>query len=114
MMMNTKKDIVKKLAIPLPIDAIKNFCQRWQIAELSVFGSILRDDFNTDSDVDFLYVLKPNIHWRLVDLMGAEEELEKLLSRKVDLVNKSSVEQSHNWLRKQNILSSALVIYDSK
>jgi predicted nucleotidyltransferase len=114
MIMKTQKDPVKKLAIPLPMDAIESFCQRWKIAELSVFGSILRDDFNVDSDVDFLYVLKPNIHWKLVDLIGAEEELEKLLSRKVDLVNKSSVEQSHNWLRKQNILSSSQVIYDSK
>lgn len=112
--MKTQTDTVKKLAMSLPMDAIESFCQRWQIAELSVFGSILRDDFHTDSDVDFLYVLKPNIHWRLVDLTGAEEELEKLLSRKVDLVNKSSVEQSHNWLRKQNILSSSQVIYDSK
>lgn len=109
-----RKDTVKKLAISLQMDAIESFCQRWQIAELSVFGSILRDDFNVDSDVDFLYVLKPNIHWRLVDLIGAEEELEQLLNRKVDLVNKSSVEQSHNWLRKQNILSSSQVIYDSE
>ncbi|YAF95628.1 MAG: nucleotidyltransferase family protein [Nodularia sp. CChRGM 3473] len=112
--MKMRKDTVKKLAISLQMDAIESFCQRWQIAELSVFGSILRDDFNVDSDVDFLYVLKPNIHWRLVDLIGAEEELEQLLNRKVDLVNKSSVEQSHNWLRKQNILSSSQVIYDSE
>ncbi|WP_017307143.1 nucleotidyltransferase family protein [Spirulina subsalsa] len=113
-MVKTQIKTASKLALPLPIDAIETFCQRWQIAQLSVFGSILRDDFNTDSDVDFLYVLKPNIQWRLVDLMGAEEELEKLLGRKVDLVNRSSVEQSHNWLRKQNILSSSQVIYDSK
>ncbi|MCW6034761.1 nucleotidyltransferase domain-containing protein [Spirulina subsalsa FACHB-351] len=113
-MIKTPKNTVKKLAILLPMDAIEIFCQRWQIAQLSVFGSILRDDFNNDSDVDFVYVLKPNIQWRLVDLMGAEEELEKLLCRKVDLVNKSTVEQNHNWLRKQNILSSSQVIYDSK
>ncbi|OCQ91236.1 DNA polymerase subunit beta [Nostoc sp. MBR 210] len=107
-------ETAKQLAIPLPMDAIENFCQRWQIAELSVFGSILRDDFNADSDIDFLYILKPNIQWRLVDLLSAEEELEKMLGRKIDLVKKSSVEQSHNWLRKQNILSSSQVIYDSK
>ncbi|AFY43133.1 nucleotidyltransferase family protein [Nostoc sp. PCC 7107] len=107
-------ETAKQLAIPLPMDAIKNFCQCWQIAELSVFGSILRDDFNADSDIDFLYILKPNIQWRLVDLLGAEEELEKLLGRKIDLVKKSSIEQSHNWLRKRNILSSSQVIYDSE
>lgn len=107
-------ETVKKLALTLPMNAIESFCQRWQIAELSVFGSILRDDFNTDSDVDFLYVLKPNTRWRLSDLIDAEEELEKILNRKVDLVGKASIEQSHNWLRKQNILSSAKVIYEDE
>lgn len=103
-----------QLAIVLPIDTIEAFCQRWQIAELSVFGSILRDDFDINSDVDFLYVLKPNTHWKLSDLIHAEEELAQLLGRKVDLVGKASVEQSHNWLRKRNILSSASVIYDDQ
>ncbi|MEA5617957.1 nucleotidyltransferase domain-containing protein [Cronbergia sp. UHCC 0137] len=112
--MKTQTETVIKLAIALPIDAIQSFCQRWQIAELSVFGSILRDDFNADSDVDFLYALKPNTRWRLLDLMDAEEELEKMLGRKVDLVKKSNIEQSHNWLRKQNILSSAKVIYGDR
>jgi hypothetical protein len=80
------------LAIALPIHT---FCQRWQIAELSVFGSILRDDFDANSDVDFLYFLKPNTHWSLRDLIQAEEELAQLLSRKVDLVAKTSIKQSH-------------------
>ncbi|NJR61018.1 MAG: DNA polymerase subunit beta [Cyanobacteria bacterium CRU_2_1] len=101
-------------AIALPIDTIQAFCQRWQIAELSVFGSILRDDFNANSDVDFLYVLKPDTYWSLRDLLRAEEELAQLLGRKVDLVGKASIEQSHNWLRKRNILSSAKVIYDDQ
>jgi hypothetical protein len=104
----------KGLAIALPVNTIQAFCQCWQIAELSVFGSILRDDFDADSDVDFLYVLKPNTHWRLSDLINAEEELAQLLGREVDLVGKASIEQSHNWLRKRNILSSAKVIYDDK
>jgi predicted nucleotidyltransferase len=99
-----------KLAIALPIDAIQAFCQRWQIAELAVFGSILRDDFNLDSDVDFLYVLKPDTHWSLRDLTQAETELAHLIGRKVDLVSKAGMEQSHNWLRKHSILASAKVI----
>ena len=107
-------ETVKQLAIALPMKAIQSFCQRWQIAQLSVFGSILRDDFNAQIDVDFLYALKPNTRWRLSDLIDAEEELEKMLSRKVDLVGKTTIEQSHNWLRKQNILSSAKVIYEDE
>ncbi|MEL7034445.1 MAG: nucleotidyltransferase domain-containing protein [Cyanobacteria bacterium J06592_8] len=104
----------KQLAIALPIDAIQTFCQRWQIAELAVFGSILRDDFTVDSDVDFLYVLKPDVRWSFRDLIHAEEELAQLLGRKVDLVGKASIQQSYNWLRKRNILSSAKVIYDDR
>lgn len=113
-MTKAQTDEFTQLAIALPIDAIQAFCQRWQIAELAVFGSILRDDFRADSDIDFLYVLKQNTHWKLIDLIGAEEELTQLLGREVDLVGKASIEQSHNWLRKSNILSSAKVIYDEK
>ena len=74
-MTKAQTDEFTQLAIALPIDAIQAFCQRWQIAELAVFGSILRDDFRADSDIDFLYVLKQNTHWKLIDLIGAEEEL---------------------------------------
>jgi uncharacterized protein len=81
-----------QLAIALPINIIQAFCQRWQIAELSVFGSILRDDFDANSsDVDFLYVLKPNTRWNLRDLTQAEAELAQLLDREVDLVAKVSI-----------------------
>jgi predicted nucleotidyltransferase len=110
-MKKAQADTLTLLAIALPINAIQAFCQRWQIAELSIFGSVLRDDFRADSDVDFLYALKPNTYWKLSDLIHAEEELTQLLGRKVDLVGKASIEQSHNWLRKRNILSSAKVIY---
>ncbi|MBF2029753.1 MAG: nucleotidyltransferase domain-containing protein [Oscillatoriales cyanobacterium C42_A2020_001] len=110
-MIELDSDELTPLAIALPMNPIQAFCQRWHIAELSVFGSILRDDFHADSDVDFLYILKPDTHWRLSDLIQAEKELTQLLDRKVDLVGKASVEQSHNWLRKRNILSSAKVIY---
>lgn len=107
-------DSFTQLALALPIDAIQAFCQHWQIAELAVFGSILCDDFAANSDVDFFYVLKPNTHWSLRDLLQAEEELAQLLGREVDLVSKVSIEQSYNWLRKRNILSSAKVIYDDQ
>ena len=41
-----------KTPIALPIEQITKFCQQWQIIELSLFGSILRDDFHADSDID--------------------------------------------------------------
>ena len=111
-MRKAETEALTKLAIALPMDSIQAFCQRWQIAELSLFGSILRADFRADSDVDFLYVLKPNARWSFSDLIHAEEELAKLLDREVDLVGKMSIAQSHNWLRKRNILSAVKVIYD--
>lgn len=110
-MTKAQTDEFTQLAIALPMDVIQAFCQRWQIAELAVFGSILRNDFCADSDVDFLYVLKSNTRWKLSDLIQAEEELAQLLGREIDLVGKVSIERSHNWLRKRNILSSAKVIY---
>jgi uncharacterized protein len=104
-------ELSTQLAIALPVSALEEFCQRWQIQELAVFGSVLRDDFSSSSDVDFLYVLMPKVLWSLGDLMKAEEELAKIMGRRVDLVSKKSIQRSHNWLRRKNILSTARIIY---
>jgi uncharacterized protein len=104
-------EVSSQLAIDLPMSALAEFCQRWQIQELAVFGSVLRDDFSSSSDVDFLYILMPKVLWSLGDLMKAEEELAKIMGRRVDLVSKKSIQRSHNWLRRKNILSTARIIY---
>ena len=98
-------------AIDLPRDVIEAFCRRWKISELAVFGSILRDDFGPDSDVDFLVTFAPNADWTLLDLVRMEHELEDLLGREVDLVEKSSVEASHNPLRRRHVLATARVLH---
>jgi len=49
-----------QLAIALPMSALEEFCRCWQIQELAVFGSVLRDDFSSSSDVDFLAIVAPN------------------------------------------------------
>ena len=107
-------EVSTQLAIDLPMSALEEFCQCWQIQELAVFGSVLRDDFSPSSDVDFLYVLMPKVLWNLGDLIKAEEELAKIMGRRVDLVSKKSIQRSHNWLRRKNILSTAKVIYAQK
>lgn len=91
------------------------FCQQWHVAELSLFGSILRDDFRPDSDVDVLIKLDPdpNLHISLMDLVGMQYQLEEMVGRKVDLLEKESVETSHNWIRRDSILNTAQVIYES-
>jgi uncharacterized protein len=100
-----------KTAIALPIDQIKKFCQHWQIIELSLFGSILREDFHTHSDIDILVAFAPNANWGLLDHAQMQQELEFLLDRSVDLISKSAIERSANWIRRQEILSTAQTIY---
>jgi len=92
----------------IPENKVAEFCQRWQIKELSIFGSALRDDFQPESDVDVLVVFEENAPWGLFDLMHAEEELEQILGREVDLVEKSTV---RNPFRRHHILSYREVIY---
>jgi hypothetical protein len=67
-------------------DAIAPFCQRWEIMEFALFGSILRDDFRQDSDVDVLVSFAPDAKWSLWDIIAMKEELETLFGREVDLV----------------------------
>lgn len=99
------------LAIELPEQALHDFCQRWKVRELAVFGSALRDDFGAESDVDFLVSFVPGARWSLWDVIRAEEELAELVGRPVDLVERNTVERSENWIRRNDILGTARVIY---
>lgn len=92
---------------------LADFCQRWNITELSLFGSALRDDFGPDSDVDLLVRFSANARWSLLDHARIERELAELLGRKVDLVSKRGVENSRNWIIRRNILNSAELVYES-
>lgn len=90
---------------------ISEFCRRWRIAELALFGSVLRDDFGPESDLDVLVTFVPGADWGLLDHYQMKQELATLLGRDVDLLTKRSVEQSRNWLRRRAILSTAQVVY---
>ncbi len=109
--METSAIASRQLPLTLPMAAIVQLCQRWQITELALFGSILRETFRPDSDVDMLVTFTDSANWSLFDLVTIEDELKALLQRDVDLVMKRSIEQSHNWIRRQEILSTARVIY---
>jgi predicted nucleotidyltransferase len=91
----------------LPKEKLIDFCGTWQIEELSVFGSILRDDFGPDSDIDLLVTFAPTAEWNLFDHVQMQHELEALLGRSVDLLTRQAVEHSQNWLRRAEILNSA-------
>lgn len=97
--------------IALDRGKIADFCRRWKIAELAFFGSALRDDFRPDSDVDVLVSFAPDAEWSLLDHAAMQEELSALLNRKVDLVSRRAVERSSNWIRRENILSTAEPVY---
>lgn len=97
-------------------EEISSFCAKWQIAELALFGSVLRDDFRVagenPSDVDWLYVFSQDANYSLFDLMNIREDLASLCQRRVDLVSKKAIQSSRNWLRRQEILDSRVVIYE--
>ena len=94
-------------------DDIRRFCQKWQITELSLFGSVLRDDFRPDSDIDVLVTFTPDAPWSLLDLVNMEYELADLAGRDIDLIEKQAIEKSDNWLRRDEILNTAQVIYSA-
>lgn len=95
----------------LPQSEISEFCRRWRIVELALFGSVLRSDFGPESDLDVLVTFAADANWGLLDHHRMQEELEALLEREVDLLTRSAVEQSRNWLRRREILSTAQVVY---
>jgi len=95
----------------LPQAEISEFCRRWRIAELALFGSALRSDFGPESDLDVLVTFAADADWGLLDHHRMKEELEALLEREVDLLTRRAVEQSRNWLRRREILSTAQVVY---
>ena len=97
----------------IPQDRLAEFCRANSITELSVFGSVLRDDFGPQSDIDLLVSFEEEAHHTLFDLIRMEEELETMLGRKVDLVSRRGIERSPNYLRRKAILESAELIYSA-
>jgi predicted nucleotidyltransferase len=97
--------------IPIDHARIADFCRRWQITELALFGSVLRDDFRPDSDVDVLVTFAPDIHLTFAMILRMEEELQQLFGRHVDLVDREVIEKSPNYIRRKQILSTAEVLH---
>ena len=78
---------------------------------MSLFGSVLRDDFGPYSDVDVLVTFRDSAHPTLFSLITMQKELADMLGRRVDLVERASIEQSRNQIRRRAILGSATVLY---
>ncbi len=97
----------------LPMDRITEFCQINHIRRLSIFGSILRDDFNADSDIDFLVTFEESAIPGLMGLSRMRQELQNIVGREVDLISQRGVENSRNPIRRKRILESAKLIYEA-
>lgn len=94
--------------IEIDSEKIAEFCRRHAVTKLSLFGSILREDFGPDSDVDVLVEFEPDHPWSLYDVVDMEEELDAMLGRQVHLVMKGGLK---NPLRRREILRARQVIY---
>ncbi len=106
-------ELEQPLAITVPQELIEDFCHRWKIKEFYLFGSVLRDDFNEQSDIDVMVQSFPNPGWGW-KIVTMNDELEQIFGRKVDLIFKDAIERSQNWIRREDILSSARLIYEQK
>ena len=97
-----------RTSIDIPEDKIIDFCRRWKITEFSLFGSVLRDDFRPDSDVDVLVAFAKDSQWDLYDLVYMQDELEAMFGRPAHLVDRDGL---RNPFRRRSILSTRRVIY---
>ncbi|MEN9521525.1 MAG: hypothetical protein RLZZ381_4113 [Cyanobacteriota bacterium] len=95
-------------------EEIAKLCQQWNITELTLFGSVLSQRFNADSDVDILIRFAPDARQGLLTLSKIKHELEIKIRRKVDISLRESIENSENWIRRHEILKTAQVIYEQR
>lgn len=97
-----------KSKITVPQDRIDEFCRRWRIRELALFGSVLREDFNGNSDVDVLVSFSDDAKWSLYEWVDMLEELKQIFGREVDLLSRRAL---RNPFRRHEILSTQKVLY---
>jgi hypothetical protein len=97
--------------ITISDEALAEFCRRWDVVEVAVFGSVLRADFRPESDVDLLVTFGPAAEPTLFDLFHMQEELKGIMGRDVDLGVRRAVENDPNWIRREAILSTIQVVY---
>ncbi|MDE2889833.1 MAG: nucleotidyltransferase family protein [Gemmatimonadota bacterium] len=97
--------------IDIPKDEIAAFCQRNGIKRLALFGSVLRDDFTAESDVDVIVEFEPGKTPGL-EFLTMQDELSEIYGRRVDLHTFRGVESNPNWLLRNEILNSAEAVYE--
>ncbi len=96
----------------IPHEKIADFSECHQIKRMWLFGSVLRNDFGPESDIDVLVEFEVGAHVTFADLSQMETELQAILGRQVDLGERQSVVEDANYLRRKEILGTAQVIYE--
>ncbi|MEK7684385.1 MAG: nucleotidyltransferase domain-containing protein [Verrucomicrobiota bacterium] len=102
---------LSNLRLPLPMEQIASFCRRWNIARLEVCGSALREDFRPDSDLDLVATYAPKARWSLLDRVRMKLELEDMLGRKVDLLNRRALEKADSRERATALLAQTQTLH---
>ena len=104
-----EQDNIKiKSKLEIPLDKIEAFCRRWKIKEFALFGSVLREDFRPDSDVDVLVTFEPDGGFTFDNRVEMLDEIAEIFGRKVDLVEKDAI---RNPFRRYDILTTKEVVY---
>lgn len=98
----------KPLAIELPNEQIQRFCERFGVEELALFGSVLREDFGPESDVDVMLKFKPGYGFSFENTPDIQDELRAIFGRPVDVIEMGRI---RNSIRRRAIMSSHRVIY---
>jgi len=94
--------------INIPKAKIEDFCRRWKIKEFALFGSVLREDFRSDSDIDALVSFEPDGGITFDNRVEMLDELAEIFGRQVDLVEKDAI---RNPFRRHDILTTREVVY---
>ena len=94
--------------ISLPLEGIAEFCRKHHIRKLSLFGSVLRDDFRPDSDIDVLVEFEADAKVSLFDMGGMQIELAELMGREVDFKTAGFLSRYF----RQKVIDSAETIYE--
>ena len=92
-------------------NALAEVCRKWGIKSVALFGSVLRDDFTSESDIDLLLEYFPDSRISLFDYGYMNEDFQRVFGREVDLVQAEGLRTSRNYIRRENIFSSARQFY---
>jgi predicted nucleotidyltransferase len=97
--------------IPVDHARLASLCQQRRVSELSLFGSVLRDDFRPDSDIDVLVTFAPDVQPALDDLLDLQDELAALFGRPVDLLERRALERERNYVLRRHVLEHLEPLY---